>query len=299
MKWPLFFVKCALFSGLFFLASTFCNKQTDRFTVQAIRSHRPYNPEWEGRPHTVTETKEIGEALDLKYTYYGRGGQSFIFFSEGERYVLKFFKQTVFSTPFYLDYLPPFFNRYKTKKRWKKVDKLRRDFTSYKYAFDELQDLTGVLSIHLNPTDHLQKRVILVDKLGIEHPINLDEYNFVLQHKASFVYDRINESMTDERIEDAHNAISQIMQLIVDRCKRGFHDRDPNVRTNCGFIGDKAIKIDVGRFVVSEGMKQKKNYSKQLVRITRPFKLWLSQNHPSLILFFEDELKRQTQEEES
>ena len=299
MKWPLFLTKLALFGGLFFLAFVFCNKQTDRFTVQAIRSHRPYHSEWEGRPHSVDEAKEVSEALDLKYTYYGRGGQSFIFFSEGEKYVLKFFKQTVFSTPFYLDYLPPFFNRYKVRKRWKKADKLQRDFTSYRYAFDELQDLTGVLYVHLNPTEHLQKKAILVDKLHIEYPINLDEYNFVLQRKARFVYDRINEYMAEEQIEDAHNAISQIMQLIVERSKRGFHDRDPNVRTNCGFIGDKAIKIDVGRFVESQSIKLRENYARELVRITIPFKKWIQQNHPSLILFFEDELKRHTQKEES
>ena len=283
----------------FFVVAQFCNKKTDRFTVQAIRSHRPYNPKWDGRPLTSDEDKEMREALDFKYTYYGRGGQSFIFFSEGEKYVLKFFKQKVFKTPFYLDYLPPLFSRYKEKKRWKKTDKLERDFTSYKYAFNDLQDLTGVLYIHLNPTDHLKKSVVLIDKLGIEHSINLDEYNFVLQRKAFFVYDRINESMAQNRQDLAESAIAQIMQLIVARAERGFHDRDPNVRTNCGFIGEKAIKIDVGRLVPSESMKKRENYGKELVRITRPFKVWLAQNHPALIPFFEQELNRHTQKEES
>ena len=191
------------------------------------------------------------------------------------------------------------FNRYKTKKRWKKADKLKRDFTSYKYAVDELKDLTGVLSIHLNPTDHLKKEVIIVDKLRIEHRINLDDFNFVLQRKARFVYDRINEYMDEECVEDAKNGISQIMQLIVERSRRGFHDRDPNVRTNCGFIGKKAIKIDVGRFVESESIKLRENYSREIVRITKPFKKWISENHPSLIPFFENELKRQTEKGES
>lgn len=291
-------IKGALFVGVFLLLSHFCLKQTDRFSLQAIRSHRPYDPRWEGHALSVDEAKELKEALDLQYTYYGRGGQSYIFFSEGEKYVLKFFRQKVFSPPFYLDILPPIFNRYKAKKRWKKADKLMRDFTSYKYAFDDLQDLTGVIYIHLNPTHHLQKSVILVDKLKIAHPLNLDEYNFVLQRKAAFVYDRINESMTGNRVERAQNGIAQIMQLIVDRCKRGYRDRDPNIQTNCGFIGDKAIKIDVGRFVVNDSMKLQANYGRELKRITRPFKEWIERTHPTLIPFFNEELQKHTQEDQ-
>ncbi len=294
MKRHILIINLVLFVAGFFLVSRFCLKQTDRFTVQAIRSHRPYNAEWEVRPLFCEEAVEIKEATDLKYTYYGRGGQSFIFFSEGEKYVLKFFKQKVFSTPVYLNLLPSLFDRYKTKKKWKKADKLQRDFTSYKYAFEQLQDLTGVLYIHLNPTDNLQKEVTLIDKLGIEHRINLDEYNFVLQRKAAFVYDRINETMAQANVHEAEHSISQIMELIEKRCKRGFHDRDPNVRTNCGFIGEQAVKIDVGRFILSEEMKRVENYGKEIRRITTPFKEWINQNHPSLIPFFEEELTRRT-----
>lgn len=299
MKWVVFSLKVALFIGGFYVASQFCYKKTDRFTVQAIRSQRPYNAQWEGRPLTAEEEKEVRSALDLKYTYYGRGGQSFIFFSEGEKYVLKFFRQKVFKTPFYLDYMPSLFSRYEEKKRWKKADKLERDFTSYKYAFNDLQDLTGVLYIHLNPTDHLKREVVLVDRLGIEHKIPLDGYDFVLQRKAFFVYDRINEAMVQGHPERAESAIAQIMHLIVERSRRGFHDRDPNVRTNCGFIGEKAIKIDVGRLVPSESIKRCENYAKELVRITRPFKEWIGQNHPTLIPFFEKELIRYTHQGES
>jgi len=282
---------CLLFAGAL-LIGRFALKQTDRWSVEAIRSHRSYNPEWEGRALSTEEAALVKEALSLKYRYYGRGGQAFIFFSENERYVLKFFKQKVFATPFYLDYLPPLFQKYKEKKRWKKADKLKRDFASYTYAFNNLSDLTGVLYIHLNSTSHLQREIILKDKLGIEHRISLDHFDFIVQRKAEFVYDRIQGAMQAGQKKRAQEAITQIMELIIERCKRGFHDRDPNISTNCGFLEEKCMKIDVGRFVFNERMKDRSIYAKELLKITAPLREWIAAHHPFLLDHFDKERGR-------
>src|SRR3989304_9922590 len=98
----LFVAACAFFTGRFAL------KQTDGFTVERIRSERPFDKRWESRPLNEKEEAQRNEALLLKYRYYGKGGQSYIFFSEGEQYVLKFFRQKVYRLPFYIDYLPSF-----------------------------------------------------------------------------------------------------------------------------------------------------------------------------------------------
>ncbi|MFI5335125.1 MAG: hypothetical protein ACHQT8_08255, partial [Chlamydiales bacterium] len=91
---------------------------------------------------------------------------------------------------------------------------------------------------------------------------------------------------------EAKNAISQIIHLIVTRCQKGYHDRDPNIRTNCGFIEDRAVKIDVGRFVKNESMKNQEVIKKEVVRITAPFKEWISTDYPQLLPHFEEELAR-------
>lgn len=288
------YINSALFLVLFIAIGAFCKSRTDKFTVQAVRSSRPFNPMWEGHPLTPQESLEVEQAMGESYTYYGCGGQSYIFFSDSDRYVLKLFKQKNFTYPVWLSYLPvPYLlDRYKEKKRWKRDDKLFRDFSSYKTAFDDLQPFTGVIYIHLNPTSHLNRAITITDNLGIQHQIDLDRFDFILQKKAEYVYDRINDAVRDGDIEKAKRATAQVIHFIVNRCKLGYHDRDPNIRTNCGFIGEDMVKIDVGRLVYREEIKEPKVYLNELAKITAPFKAWLQDEHPVLFAHFEEEMDK-------
>ncbi|MFI5334293.1 MAG: hypothetical protein ACHQT8_03895, partial [Chlamydiales bacterium] len=226
----------------------FCIKQTDGFTISSILSSRDNNPAWETRPLSSEEKREVKIALDKKYHYFGCGGQSYIFFSDDEKSVLKVFKQEKFQLPFWMRvfHIPVLLERYREKKIWGRKDKLSRDFTSYKVAFDELQEETGLVYVHLNKSDHLHKKITLIDRLNISHQVDLDTLDFVIQKRGELVYERITRLMQEGKQHEAKNAISQIIHLIVTRCQKGYHDRDPNIRTNCGFIEDRAVKIDVG-----------------------------------------------------
>jgi hypothetical protein len=284
--------------SLFYLTGMLYQKRIDRFSIASIQSNRVYNAKWESRSLSQEEAQTVESALDQDYSYYGCGGQSFIFFSKDDRFVLKFFKQKNFTTPKWLDYLPiPYLlNRYKAKKRWKRADKLNRDFTSYKTAFDTLPHLTGVVYLHLNKTTHLNKKLTITDPLHIAHTLDLNAYDFIIQRKAEYVYDRISNAMKEGNEAKAKDAISKIIGFIVTRCKLGYHDRDPNIRTNCGFIDGELVKIDVGRITYMEEIKELKNYTKELVRITKPFKEWLTKTYPSLLDHFEKELQTALQE---
>ncbi len=288
-----FFVYLCLFLFAFCAVQKFCLKETDGFTVGSILSSRPYNSLWETRSLRTDEHKEVLRALDQSYTYFGCGGQSFIFFSEDKNTVLKVFKQQKFKTPLWIRALYfPFLNRYREKKIWSKEDKLVRDFTSYRIAFDELHEESGVLFVHLNPTNSLKKQIKLIDRLGIHHLVDADQLDFVVQKRAELVYDRITRCMAQGKIHEAKKAISSVLQLIKTRGKKGYHDRDPNIRTNCGFVGDKAIKIDIGRFVKREEMKDPEILQRELCRIAEPFRIWLQEEYPELACHLEQELKK-------
>ena len=253
------FVFVSLFAFAFLVIGKFCIKQTDGFTICAIQSSRPISDIWEPRPLSPAEKKEAEAALENPYTYFGCGGQSFIFFSKDGKYVLKLFKQEKFHLPLWMRvfHIPYLLDRYRAKKIWSREDKLFRDFTSYKIAFDELQDETGLIYVHLNKTDAWKRKIRLIDRLNIEHRVDVDTLDFVIQKRAELVYERIIREMQAGDRRAAEKSISQIIALIVTRCQKGYHDRDPNIRTNCGFIGDHAVKIDVGRFVPSEEMKNR------------------------------------------
>jgi len=281
-------------AGLYCFLSNFCEKRTDSFTIGAISSNRPFDPQWQTHPLSSEEKEEMDAALSQKFRYFGRGGQCYAFFSEDGKYVIKFFKQRVYTIPLWHHCIPiPYlFDRYKQKKRWKREDKLQRDFFSYKTAFDELQEMTGVLYVHLNRTTDLQRNVTLVDLLHIEHQIPLDKFDFILQKRADMIYPTITHLIETDQIDHAKQIIDQVITLIVSRCEKGYEDWDPNVRTNCGLLNDRVIKIDVGRFIRNDKMKTKEMCQSELVRITTPFKEWLNTKEPGLAAYCDESVMK-------
>lgn len=268
--------------------SKFCRNQTDAFTILGISSNRPYNPEYDMKPLTFHEEKELKEALAQKYSYFGHGGQAFVFFSEDQKYVIKFFKQRLFRPSWILNHLPfsHFLDRYRSKKNWKRSDKLRRDFQSYKIAFEDLKNETGIVYAHLNKTSHLKTNLMIRDPIRIWHNVNLDDFDFVIQKKADRVYERIDQLVQNQKIKEAKRAIDDVFALIYIRAKKGYRDRDPNIETNCGFIANRAVKIDIGRFVPCEEMKIEEVRKKDLLCILEPFEEWLETAHPSLFPYY-------------
>lgn len=254
----------------------FCEKETEGFTILRISSNRPYNPEWK-----TNEPANLKQALDQKFKYFGCGGQVFVFFSEDQKYVLKFFKQKSYNTPFWVHFLPDFLP-YKHKKIASKNARFNRDFVSYKLASDQIPEHTGTLYAHLNKTDHLKTAFVLIDKLGIEHKLNADDFDFMLQERAELVQPHITSLMQNKDIEGAKRAISSLLEMINERTKMGVVDRYPNLFKNFGFIGSRAVELDVGRFMPGDNQEG-------LPRLHAEFKNWLQNNYPELIPHWEQE----------
>ncbi|NGX45667.1 MAG: hypothetical protein K940chlam2_00823 [Chlamydiae bacterium] len=280
MKAPQFslIAKGVLIAACLVAAQRFCHKQTDGFSLMAISASRPYNKAFETRPLLPYEQEELKVALDQPYTYYGCGGQAFAFFSADGNYVIKFFKQRLFRPPHLLNLLPlpKLLFHYREKRNFIRRDKLARDFFSYRVSFVELQEQTGVLYTHLNRTKGHFDKLTITDKLGIRHRLEPDKFDFIVQKRAISVHDYID-SCRDS--QEAGRAFASIFHLIKVRALKGYRDRDPNIRTNCGFLDGRAIKIDVGRFVPSEIMQTHEGWEGELNRIVAPFEEWVLQAH--------------------
>ena len=65
---------------------------TDGFTIENITSSLPFDESLETRPLNEEEKTLVDLILDQKFTYLGKGCQSYVFLSEDQQYVLKFFK---------------------------------------------------------------------------------------------------------------------------------------------------------------------------------------------------------------
>lgn len=288
-----------LFSSILFIVcfcwvSQFCLKRTDKFSVAEVLSERPFSSKWDVRPLRPQEQEEVERALNQTYTYLGKGGQSFIFFSEDAKYALKLFKQSKFTLPFWMEHfpIPWLLDRYIGKKKRSRAGKIERDFCSYKMAFEELQDETGLVYVHLNKTDIWKRKLRIVDRLNIAHTLDVDGLDFVLQRRAQLIYPHIDQLMRENNEIKAKECISRVLELVAQRCKKGFYDGDPNIRTNCGLLEGRAIKIDVGRFARDEKMKEPEVLKEEVERICAPFKVWLEEYHCSLVSYLDEQLKK-------
>ena len=287
-KWISFCLMILLLYSLYFTLERFCYTQTDGLTLLGISSNRPFDPQWQTRSLSPEEHIELKEAFSQKYRYFGCGGQCYAFFSEDGKYALKFFKQKLYTIPLWhhLIPIPYIFDRYKEKKRWKRQDKIQRDFSSYKTAFEDLQELTGVVYVHLNRTDHLQQSITLIDRLHIEHSLDLDRFDFILQKRAEMIYPKLESLIQQDQIEPAKQIIDQIKTLILTRCQQGYEDWDPNIKTNCGLLANKtgyqAIKIDIGRFIVNPEMQTPQMCQAELTKILSPLHTWLKEQNSQL-----------------
>jgi hypothetical protein len=269
-------------------------KKSKDFSLEAIATQIPFHPEWEGRELNDLEDQEVTKALSQPYRYLGGGGQCFSFVSRDHRYVIKFFKQKAFEIPMWMNHFPlPFLICWlREKKMFKREAKRSQTFNAFKLCFDLMPAETGLLYIHLNQTEHLKKTVTFCDALGKTHLLNLDTLEFIIQKKADLAYATLDSLMEKKDLEGAKLATCQLLELNVELYLKGFRNRDPNFRSNCGFIDSSAIVIDVGRIVYDEKIKEPQAFKQELLKITSKFRSYISSQYPELLPHFDQSVAK-------
>lgn len=280
--------------AVFYFTTDFCAKKTDEFSITFIRSDLNYNPEWQIQPISLKAQAELEKIFSQKFYYLGCGGQSFAFVSENQEYVIKFFKHRYFRKPFRFIFSlprPSVLELSRLRKYDNALFKLRRDFSSYKLAYEELREESGLVYIHLNKGTELNRSVHIIDKIGIEHEIDLDDFEFIVQRRAELIYPCIDALMAKEDVEAAKQLLHSILEAIVNRCKKGIFDEDPRIHNNLGIIGPKAMFIDIGRFVKDSQRTLPEIYKNDLKNIINErLRSWLQNNHPQLEACLDDEI---------
>ncbi len=270
---------CILALGLIDYAA---QRKTDAFSVQAISARHKSDPSFATSALPPAEEAELKQALSQSYSYLACGAQTHVFVSQDGAYVIKFFKQRLYH-PCLIDHL-------RKGRVLKKAEKLRRDFMSYKAAFETLPEETGVLYLHLLPTDHLKTNLQIYDKNHRDYTLFLDDFEFIIQRRAERAQDRLYALLSAGKKEEAKTACRSLFALIAARAKKGFCDRDPDIGNNCGFLGDKAIKLDVGRLV--KDPKMVNSIREEIAQIALPFRAWIAWAFPSFLAEFDEELAK-------
>ncbi len=278
--------KIPLFLLITLLLHRFCQVQTDGFSLGKVQSNLPFHPEWE-----TTCVKSYLDALNQPFYYLGKGAQTFAFVSEDEKYVLKFYRHHRVGHPFSkISWLLPSSLRRRLKQTIaKRENKRLKDFSSYLLANSMLQKETGLVQLHLNKTKEPMPTT-LHDKIGVMHKVDLKEMEFILQKKADFFYPTLEKWIAAKEFDKAKGALSNLISILHNRCKKELFDKDPDLATNFGFIGEEPIQFDVGRFKVDPSRSDPEIYGDELIRITDRLCVWLDTKAPELSTHIREEI---------
>ena len=257
----------------------FCQKKTHGFRLHKIASeetiYESYLPEGE-------EKETLQKMVNQPYRFLSSGGESYVFVSRDDRYVIKFFKHHHMRKRSLFD----LFNSEWKGQRMKKRDQL---FASCRIAEERLKEETGLIALHLAKTPgYFDRPLTILDPLNVAHTINLDQTDFALQHKGELAMDLLKRSK-DPQLLDA------IIALIHRRSSKGVADLDSVFKRNLAFIDKRAIAIDLGAFAIDEGLKTPFLANRALFFETLKLRRWLSKNAPELLPYFEERLNQNLQ----
>ncbi len=237
-------------SGLSIAMCRFCLTKTRGFALYKICSSLPFNPDWETPPLSEEENADVKKILSQPYLFLDKGAQSYVFLSSDGQYVIKFFKLHALHAPIWLQsiHLPFHLQPIWVQKLLEKRQSLIKTFLSYKIAYNELKEETGMVFLHLNKTDALHQKLVIVDNIGISHSLDLDKMEFLVQKRASLFFPYLEKTIKEKGLESAKKTLSDLVHFLVRRNQKEIFDKDPDLETNFGFLDDKIVQIDVGRF---------------------------------------------------
>jgi hypothetical protein len=209
----------------------------------------------------LSEAPPPAHLFQQSFHYLDKGGQFYVFASEDQQYVLKFFR---------------------------KNKEIQQTYASAQLAKEKLAEETGLLYLHLgktkNPLPHLQ----IVDKLKIAHTIDSNAYGWLLQKRVDLVSSYLTELMRQGKSEEAKEALSALLLLLKKIAVKKIADADPNLTKNFGFVGKGPIDIDVGRFTQASEEKKISQESK-FAQSREDLLHWLNAHYPLLSTHFEEE----------
>ena len=285
-------IQTLLFFVLFFSVERFCHQKTHGFRIHKIQSTLPHNPEWD-IAFPTNELENIQAILSQPFCFLDSGGESYVFLSQDKKYILKFFKLHHMRPYSWEDsFLPKKIRTHYQNLRKKRLSTL---FSSCKLAYDRFQEDAGLLYIHLNKTDFLKVKLKLFDPIGVLHLLDLDHMEFALQKRATLAYPSLVALSEANEFEAAQKRLSSLLDLILARCQAGLADHDARSR-NFGFVGEKAIELDLGSFSIDESLKTSAAAKRVFLHETVKLRCFVKKYAPELAGFLEENINQRLSE---
>ena len=256
---------------------------TDDFRISNMTYQLPFDAPWEVPLLSDQEHQELAQILNQKFSYIGKGAQCYAFVSDDQLYVLKFFKFKHLKPNLLVDLIPSIapFNSYKEACIERKKRKLIGVFNGYDLAFRENRKGAELLYLHLVPTTNLKLQATVIDKIGMERKIELDDVVFLLQKKGETLRNRLNQLLKQGKVQEAEKMIAAILNMYISEYQKGIFDHDHGVMQNTGFIGDQPFHLDVGKLNKDDRMRDVNFFKKDLEHVVWKIDVWIKRSYPA------------------
>lgn len=254
--------------------------KTGDFRITNISYELPYHSELDV-PTSPKQQQWLRQLLAQKFTWVGHGHQVFAFVSADHKYVLKIFKfkrlkpsfiDTIFSS------IAPLQGYAEKRAKWRE-GRLKTLFRGYQIAYNYDRENAGLLYIHLNHTSDLQMDVEVQDRLGITHTVDIDKTAFAIQEYARKTKSILTDLLNRGQVAQASTHIRSLFDMYVAEYKQGILDQDRNILDNTGFVGERPIRLDIGKVIKDDSIK--KTYRENLAKIAKNRLYdWLKKHYP-------------------
>lgn len=268
------FVICVALAGISYLRYFLI----DGFSTRKINYSGEYQKEYD----LGIDFETVRDILDQEFVYLGKGRQSYVFESSDKKYVIKFIKYHKYKMPFYKDILE-YFNWISEKRKVyfnQKINRYQTAYNSYKIAYFDLAEMTKIKYLHLNQTYFLKKNVVLRDKMGIKHLVDLDKVAFILQERAEDLAFSLKKKKNVEKLIDSFFSSIHLKR------KNHIMDKDySNIIRNSGVIDGNFIEVDVGSFVKNKTL-DKKFWKEEFLYVSNLMESFLKDNLEEFLPYY-------------
>jgi len=270
--------KISLSIALTFSVYDVCHKKTLGFAL--VNVHPTHYDSFE----TPVDKEQIDKLLSQPFYLFANGGQSYVFKSADDQYVLKLFKFHHLRIPPWIQALPlpGKLGEIKAKKMARKKETLEKTYSSYINAFTYFQKESLILDMNLsNKKDRYHSKIVIYDAQMI--PFELDPNNtpFALQKKVDLFESTIQKKLEEEDLQFVAQAVTRCIDLLANRINKGFMDNDCYLHKNIGLVGYEPMLLDIGTLEKVDQMDHKTKV-RQIEYVMNPiFKM--VEKYPTLI----------------
>lgn len=268
---------------------------TGDFRLSDVLTESPYDLTVRLPELTVEERLRIVKVIDQDFYFLGHGHQTYAFVSEDQKYVLKLFKADYLQRSWMINIFPPIppFRQFFLHRGESREYRMRRLLNGYAIAYALDRENSGLLYFQPNIGNSWDKNVQLIDKLGLRVTLDLDAVVFAIQEKAVTTRNVLHKLLSVGDVAGARRRIRQLLEMYLSEYQRGIFDHDHNLIDNTGFVGDRAIRQDVGKIVLDEEIQVRETMFQDLQKIIhKRLGPWIQSHYPRYYPELSRELER-------